>query len=296
MSSVGGQTLIPEFRGRQRSHIIATTKDLLTTGVNVPCVRNIVFFRYVHSPILFHQMIGRGTRIDEETGKLMFRIFDYTGATALFGNDFVTPPLPDGPDEPGPPGPPPPPPVKVKGVQIEIADTGRFNLMTRDGRLARVAPQEYQARLVEELCAAAPTLAEFRAKWLEPDRRKELLEQLAAQNLLSELLREGAEMDAYDEFDVLAALAYGVKPLTRAERAAKFGDGGPDWLVKLPPPAAKVLRAIVRQFEKAGTGALEATELWRTPEVKELSGLKALKQGGKPAELLRKTKETLFAA
>lgn len=46
MSSVNGQALIPDFRGRQRSHIIATTKDLLSTGVNVPCVKNIVFFRY----------------------------------------------------------------------------------------------------------------------------------------------------------------------------------------------------------------------------------------------------------
>ncbi len=84
MSSVNGQALIPDFRGRAKSHIIATTKDLLTTGVNVPRVRNIVFFRYVQSPLLFHQMIGRGTRIDRESGKLMFRIFDYTGATALF--------------------------------------------------------------------------------------------------------------------------------------------------------------------------------------------------------------------
>jgi type I restriction enzyme R subunit len=64
MSSVNGQALIPDFRGRKKSHIIAATKDLLTTGVNVPPVRNIVFFRYVHSPILFHQMVGRGTRID----------------------------------------------------------------------------------------------------------------------------------------------------------------------------------------------------------------------------------------
>ena len=75
MSSVNGQAEIPDFRGRQRSHIVATTKDLLTTGVNVPCVRNIVFFRYIHSPILFNQMVGRGTRIDESTNKLMFRIF-----------------------------------------------------------------------------------------------------------------------------------------------------------------------------------------------------------------------------
>jgi type I restriction enzyme R subunit len=51
MASSNGQELIPDFRERQRSHFVATTKDLLTTAVNVPCVRNIVFFRYVQSPI-----------------------------------------------------------------------------------------------------------------------------------------------------------------------------------------------------------------------------------------------------
>ncbi len=63
-----------------------------------------------------------------------------------------------------------------------------------------------------------------------------------------------------------------------------------------PPLPAKVIRAIVRQFERAGTGALEAKELWQTPEIRELKGLDTLKQAGPPGELLRRTKETLFAA
>jgi type I restriction enzyme R subunit len=157
MSSAHGQALIPDFRGRQRSHIIATTKDLLTTGVNVPCVRNIVFFRYLHSPILFHQMVGRGTRIDEATGKLMFRIFDYTGATALFGEDFITPP-PSGGDGEGP-EPPPPPRVKVKGVKIDIEHAGNFNLLGIGGKIERVTPQQYQQRLIAELTELVPSLA-----------------------------------------------------------------------------------------------------------------------------------------
>lgn len=295
MASSSGQELIPEFRERQRSHFIATTKDLLTTGVNVPCVRNIVFFRYIHSPILFHQMIGRGTRI-YPPDKLMFRIFDYTGATALFGADFVSPPPPE-PKPPGPPGPeppPPPPPIKVKGVQVDVVDTGRFNLMTKDGRLTRVTPQEYQQRLIEELTAAVPTLAEFRAHWLDPAQRQEMMADLAAHNLIPELLREAAHMEAYDEFDVLAAFAYRVRPLTRAQRAAKFGDTGPEWLIQLPQPTAKVIRKIIRQFEQAGTGALETGQLWKT--IGEPNALETLRQGGQPAELLRKTKETLFAA
>ena len=304
MSSVNGQALIPDFRGRQRSHIVATTKDLLTTGVNVPCVRNIVFFRYIHSPILFHQMVGRGTRIDEVNGKLMFRIFDYTGASALFGADFVTPPTAEPPDKPGPPGPPPPPPVKVRGVKIDIAHAGNFNLLGIDGKMQRVTPQEYQARLIAELTQLVPSLAEFREKWLDATQRQTLMDQLARMGLLPEKLREAGEINDtaasdYDLFDILAALAYGIAPRTRHTRAGQFGanaNTAPNWLIQLPQPAAKVIRAIVRQFENAGTDALEAKELWETPEIKQLRGLAALREGGNPAELMRRTKETLFVA
>jgi len=300
MSSVNGQGEIPDFRGRQRSHIIATTKDLLTTGVNVPCVRNIVFFRYLHSPILFHQMVGRGTRIDEATGKLMFRIFDYTGATALFGEGFITPP-PSGDDGGDGPEPPPPPPrVKVRGVKIDIEHAGNFNLLGIDGKMQRVTPQEYQQRLIADLRQLVPSLAKFREKWLDPAQRGELMQQLAQQGLLPEKLRDAAKIDnhdaeEYDLFDILSALAYGIAPRTRHSRAEQF-DGGPEWLIRLPQPAAKVIRAIVKQFENAGTDALEARELWETPEIKKLRGLAALRAGGEPSELMRKTKETLFVA
>jgi len=89
-TAAGGKDYLAELRGASRSHFIATTVDLLTTGVDVPCLQNIVFFKYVRSPIGFYQMIGRGTRLDPPTGKLMFRIYDYTNATDLFGRTFIT--------------------------------------------------------------------------------------------------------------------------------------------------------------------------------------------------------------
>ena len=297
MSSNDGQSLIADLRDSQKRNFIATTMDLLTTGVNVPCVRNVVFFRYIRSPILFHQIVGRGTRVDTLTDKLMFRILDYTGATALFGDDFLTRPPSGGGGGDGP-RPPGPPPVKVKGVEIKLAHAGDFFLMNRDGQTVRATPQEYRQRLVEELLATVPTLAGFRERWLDPEQRHELLEQLAEQGLLPENLRTAAQMDAYDLFDVIAAVAYGVKPRTRAERAAQLGrdDHGPAWLIKLPQPSVRVIRAIARQFEKAGTDALETDQLWSAGEVRAAKGLTALKQGGDPAKLLRQTKETLFAA
>ncbi len=297
MSSVKGQALIPIFRGRQRSHFIATTKDLLSTGVNVPCVRNIVFFRYLQSPILFHQMVGRGTRIDAGTGKLMFRIFDYTGATALFGTSFTTPPPPAPRPQPPPPPPPEPPlRTKAKGFRIDIQNVGTFNLLAVDGKATRVTPEQYRQRLIEELTQLVPTLSDFRQRWLDATQRQEMLHQLEIQGLIPEKLRVAARMQDYDEFDVLAAIAHGVQPLTRTQRAARFGDTGPDWLLRLPQPSARVIRAIVRQFEQSGTAALEATDLWRTPELQELQPLAALKRAGQPSDLLRQTKETLFAA
>jgi type I restriction enzyme R subunit len=160
--------------------------------------------------------------------------------------------------------------------------------------LQRVTPQEYRDELTKQLIASVPTLADFRARWLDPVQREQMLKELRDRNLLPEVVSEGADMEAFDEFDILAALAYGVQPMTRAQRAAKFGDTGPTWLTQLPQPTAKVIRKIVKQFEKAGTGALETGQLWST--IGEPNALAALRQGGQPADLLRMTKETLFAA
>ena len=63
---------------------VATTAELLSTGVDVPACRNIVLMKIIASPILFKQIIGRGSRVDAATGKEWFRIIDYTGATRLF--------------------------------------------------------------------------------------------------------------------------------------------------------------------------------------------------------------------
>ena len=147
---------------------------------------------------------------------------------------------------------------------------------------------------MKQLTGSVPTLADFRAKWLDPAQRGALMKQLRDQQLLPELVQEAAQMEVFDEFDILAAFAYGVAPMTRAQRAAQFADGNPEWLVQLPQPPVKVIRAIVKQFEKAGTAALESNELWQTLGVP--NALRELKQGGAPNELLRKTKEMLFAA
>ncbi|WP_368499992.1 EcoAI/FtnUII family type I restriction enzme subunit R [Herbiconiux sp. A18JL235] len=89
-------TLLEEFRDpRGRQPVLATTVDLLSTGVDIPSLRNVVFMKPVSSPIVFKQILGRGTRLDPSTGKLFFRVVDYTNATRLL--DAWD--LPSAPDE-----------------------------------------------------------------------------------------------------------------------------------------------------------------------------------------------------
>ena len=81
--------------------VVATTAELLSTGVDVPACRNIVFMKTISSPVLFKQIVGRGSRVDPATDKLWFRIIDYTGATHLFDEwDRPPGPAPDVPQGP----------------------------------------------------------------------------------------------------------------------------------------------------------------------------------------------------
>jgi type I restriction enzyme R subunit len=86
------------FRDSEKEFpVIATTVDLLSTGVDIPPVKNIVFLAPIDSKVVFHQIIGRGSRIDEYAKKFTFRIIDYTNATRLFDEWDLPPPTAEGP-------------------------------------------------------------------------------------------------------------------------------------------------------------------------------------------------------
>ena len=99
---------------------------------------------------------------------------------------------------------------------------------------------------------------------------------------------------------MLADLGYGLDPKTRIDRADAFFYKHASWLSGLPATAANTLLAIVSQFGKAGTDGLESPDIFNTPEVRKAGGkdgpIKALRELGKPAEVLLYTKSRLFAA
>ena len=80
-----GKALLEKFQNTEMQlPVVATTVDLLTTGVDAPSVRNIVFMKPIASIVSFKQIVGRGSRLCKDTDKFWFRVVDYTGATRLF--------------------------------------------------------------------------------------------------------------------------------------------------------------------------------------------------------------------
>lgn len=294
-AKVGGAQYLADLRGASRSHIIATTVDLLTTGVDVPVVQNIVFFKYVRSPIAFYQMVGRGTRLNPASGKLMFRVYDFTNATRLFGEDFKTKWQPRKPGAGPEPPEPPEPTIQVEGFDVRVSDAGRFIVTQVDGKAMPVTVEEYKQRLAARLVEEAPTLDNFRACWIDPPKRREMLGRLPDAGRSALLVQQLDDMGDYDLYDVLAEIGYGLAPHTRAERAEAFAYKHAGWLSLMPVPTANTLKAMAGQFARSGTDGLENPEIFRTPEVAQAGGLAALKTLGRPAEILRETKERMFA-
>jgi type I restriction enzyme R subunit len=289
-----GNDLLPDFRGARTHHFIATTVDLISTGVDIPCIRNIVFARYLRSPILFYQMLGRGTRIDTSSGKLMFRVWDYTNASRLFGEDFITSPASDSDGEGG--GNPGPIKVEARGISVEILDGGTSLVAEVDGKAMPVSVADYKVKLASAVLQEAPDLPAFINQWIDPQRRQELINHLPESGNSAEKIRLVSEMDDYDLYDVLAQLAYQAPARTRLHRVQAFAFSNADWLAGHGEKTEAVLLALVHQFIESGTDGLELLDLFDVPSVKRAGGLQALEGHDNPKQLLMETKRRLFVA
>ena len=291
-----GNAQLPDFRGAPGSHYIATTVDLLTTGVDVPSCRNIVFFRYLESPISFYQMVGRGTRLDLPTGKLLFRVYDYTNASRLFGEDFVTKPASaKNPRQPGGDPPKQTTIIRVEGVSAVVTPGLDQVLINLDGDARPVPIEDFKDRLTAKLLKALPTLEQFREAWCDRSERAEMLYGLPGGHKAALVLRELEYSELYDLYDVLARLGYDRAPLTRPLRVGRFNYDHAAWFEPMPAPARDVISGLANQFALGGTDALEDPAVFSTPLIVRAGGLPALRTVGDPKAVLRETKERLFA-
>ncbi len=294
-ASVGGSKYISDLRSLERSHFIATTVDLITTGVDIPILRNVVFFRYIRSPIYFQQMMGRGSRIHLPTNKLMFRVYDYTDATRLLGEEFKSKPSPtrekketeEGEKERI---------IRVEGFDVRINPAGTYIVTEKEGRLSMVTVEEYKQTIAEHLVENVKTLDDLRHRWINPEERGELIDSLPEDGRGIRMLQELLNRKEYDLYDLMAEIGFGVSPKSREERVEALQYKHADWFKHLPSETAKTLFALARQFERGGTEELENPYVFNAPDVVKAGGHQALKVLGGPKDIIIEMKRRLFAA
>ena len=274
-TAAGGRELLADLKSNQARAFVACTVDLISTGVDVPCLRNVAFFTYLKSPIRFHQMLGRGTRIDEATGKLHFTVHDYTNASRLLDRPLVehTAPEPDTPpDEPDDGDRVPAQQFEVAGIPVQVEHGETTIGVMEGGRLRFVPLREYVERLASRLLEQVTGLDEFRERWIRPEERRELIAALPDDGAAPRVYRGAAGLSDCDLYDVLAHAGWEETPRTRVERAERVQE----------KTAEPIVRILAGQFGHGGTEALESAMLSSVPAVREAGGLAALGLGAMP--------------
>lgn len=297
-----GSDMVEPMRGSGERAFIACTVDLLEAGVDIERLNAVVFFRYMESAIKFYQMVGRGTRIHEETQKYKFWLYDYTDVTRLFGTDFITKPARpgdgqgggnDGGDS-GSTGGDGPAVAEICGETVIINAEGRFILGRRDGRDTRIPMDEYRREVMQRVLSEAQQLDDFRALWVEQPKRRLLIDHLLGDNFSPEVIREMDHMSDFDLYDFFGHHGYHAKALKRPERGERYVTQNHAWFEGMDSKAAIVLRGFGNQFSQGGTEALESANLWEVPAIKVAGGLDALRAMGRPVQWMHEAKARLF--
>ncbi len=284
--------------------VIATTSRLMTTGVDAQTCKLIVLDKSINSMIEFKQIIGRGTRINEEYDKFFFTIMDFRRATELFADPAFDgdpvqiyepgpqdPPVP--PDEPGGEDPdeidpedifvdPPPPGPGGNGgegrTKYYVNDVPVFVVRERvqyygpDGKLITESLRDYTRKNVLKEYAS---LGDFLRKWNGAEKKQAVLEELFEQGVIFEALAEEVGKD-FDPFDLICHVAFDQPPLTRRERADNVRKR--DVFTKYGEQARAVLEALLLKYQDD-----EVTEL-DDPQILRISPFDTM---GTPMELLK---------
>jgi len=277
--------ILPE----QRYPVLVTTSKLLNTGVDAQTCKLIVLDQRIESMTTFKQIIGRGTRINEDYGKLWFTIMDFKKATELFADpDFDGPPIqiyepkPDEPIEPPSEGPiievyppPTPPDGRVKYVvdKVEVMVLReRVQYFDKDGKPITESLKDFTRKAVLKNFAS---LDAFLDHWGNAEQKRVLVEEFVGRGIFLEALAEEVGRD-YDPFDLVCHVAYDQPPLTRKERAANVRKR--NYFTKYGDQARAVLDALLDKYADEGLEPVESVDVLKVQPFNRL---------GTPVELVR---------
>ena len=279
--------------------VILTTSQLLTTGVDAPTCKNIVLARVINSMTDFKQIIGRGTRVRDDYGKLYFSIVDYTGsATRLFADpafdgepaliseqvvneageviketvieheegkdedaiiDFEPPIITEPPDGE-------PKRYYVDGGVVEVAAHLVYEL-DPDGKQLRVVKfTDYAAEKVRILY---PSVAEMRTLWADPAQRAEIIAKLEERGIDFDELAASANQPDADPFDLLCHIAFNAPLRTRRERADRLRKDKKDFFDQYGPEAKGILNELLEKYAEHGTAQFVIPDVLKVPPISE---------------------------
>jgi type I restriction enzyme R subunit len=285
--------------------VILTTSKLLTTGVDVPTCKNIVIYKIINSMTEFKQIIGRGTRVRSDYGKLFFNIIDYTGsATRLFAD----------PDFDGEP---------VLVTQEEIDAQGRIKegseetIQDEDQKSYEMAEEELMGDVVAELLptqeATPPrkyyvddgvrvkivvdyeqsldlegnklrvvkytdytsekvrsmfsSAAELLPKWQSAEERKVIIEALEDKGISFDELAKATGREDADPFDLLCHVAFNAPLRSRRERAEHLRKGKVDFFDYFSPEARQVLNEILDKYIEHGVAQFKMPDILKVDPI-----------------------------
>jgi type I restriction enzyme R subunit len=309
---------------------ILTTSQLLTTGVDAPTCKNVVIARVIGSMTDFKQIIGRGTRVREDYGKLFFNIVDYTGsATRLFADpEFDGEPAlvdeevidddgevveqtvvedesqteEDGPvevvllefteDEPA---------ERRKfyfdGGSVEIAAQVVYELDGEGRQLRVVSYTDYARDKVKALYRSPEAL---QGDWRGRKQRQVILHALAERGISLSRLGEVAGVPEADPLDLLCHLAFNGPLRTRRERADRLAHKHEDFFDQYGAQAREVLEELVDQYAEHGLDQLRLPDVLKIPPISDRGNPSEIAQiFGGPTELreaVDELEDLLYAA
>ena len=317
----------------ERYPVIATTSKLMTTGVDAQTCKLVVLDQHIKSMTEFKQIIGRGTRINEDYGKYWFTIMDFKKATELFADkDFDGEPVmiyePQGDESPVPPDEVPeiildengnPIPLDIgaegeitqadvsfpddepgtKRVKYVLGDVTVYVVSERvqyygpEGKLITESLKDYTRSTVRRDYSS---LDKFLLRWSKAERKAAILQELEEHGLLLEPLAEEVGK-GYDAFDLICHVAFDQPPLTRRERAENVKKR--NYFAKYGEQARKVLESLLEKYADTGIENIEDIKILTLDPFKNMGTASELVAafGGKPAYIaaLHELEKNLYA-
>ncbi len=276
--------------------VITTTSKLMTTGVDAKTCQLIVLDSNITSMTEFKQIIGRGTRIDEEHGKTYFTIMDFRGVTSLFADStFDGEPIviidPENPDDEEPIEEPTivgeptapygeddkiidgddwlPSTEKRKKYYVDKVEVTLINKIVSyidiNGKLISESVIDYTKK---NLKTKFVNLDDFLQKWNQAEKKQAVIDELQEQGVFFDDLKDEVGKDL-DEFDMILHLAFDMKPLTKQERINNVKKR--NYFTKYSEQARNVLDILLEKYQSQGIKDIEGIEVLKLDEFKKIA-------------------------